>query len=242
MMKITKYYYRGGAINDLIALHPALNRFKNSSIRKHSKFKWNNTTSGLTEWHAVVSFFGKSGYGKSSTINAFFGDSILNTSDVAACTSRCDCLDFKISDDYFLSFSDFPGIGEGEYKDKEYLEMYRNFLESSNVVVYVLRADMRDYAVDEHAFQVIFPNNVDRRKIIFAVNCCDKIEPISRVYSKNPTPEQILNINKKLKSLESVFKPENKIVPYSAQTSWNLDVLAETIVKVAEKGGDISFY
>ena len=241
-MGITKYYYRDGAINDLVVRQPALKKFKNSSIRKDSKFKWSNTTSGLTEWHAVVSFFGKSGYGKSSTINAFFGDSILKTSDIAACTSRCDCLDFKISDDYFLSFSDFPGIGEGEYKDKEYLEMYKNFLEKSNVVVYVLRADMRDYAIDEHAFQTVFPNDRDKKKIVFAVNCCDKIEPVSRIYSKNPSLEQIININKKVKSLEAIFKPHNPIIPYSAQTTWNLEALAEAVVKVAEKGGDISFF
>lgn len=241
-MDITKYFYRKGTIDDLIVRHPALKKFGRSSIQKSSKFKWSNTTSGTTEWHAAVSFFGKSGYGKSSTINAFFGDSILKTSDVAACTSRCDCLDFKISDDYFLSFSDFPGIGEGEYKDKEYLEMYRNFLEKSSVVVYVLRADMRDYAVDQHAFQAVFPHDRDRRKIVFAVNCCDKIEPISRTYSRIPSPEQIINIDKKIKSLKNIFKPHNPIIPYSAQTTWNLDMLAGAVVRVAEKGGEISFF
>lgn len=240
-MKIKKYFHHDGPIESLIERHPALKKFKYSTINKQPKFKWNNTTFNTIEWHAVVSFFGKSGYGKSSTINAFFGDSILKTSDVAACTIQCDCLDFKINDDYFLSFSDFPGIEESEYKDKEYLEIYKNFLDSSSIVVYVLRADMRDYAIDEHAFQSIFPNDHDRKKVIFAINCCDKIEPISRVYSKTPSQEQIININKKIKSLEKTFKPHNPIVPYSAQTMWNMDVLAEAIVKVAEKSEEILF-
>ena len=240
-MSITKYFHHQGSIDELIARHPVLAKFKNSMIRKHSDFKWTNINTNAIEWQAVVSFFGKSGYGKSSTVNAFFGKSILKTSDVAACTSRCDCLDFRIVDDYVLSFADYPGIGESEYKDKEYLDMYKKFLVSSNVVVYVLRADMRDYAIDEIAFQMVFPRVEDKRKVIFAVNCCDKIEPVSRNYSVAPNAEQMSNIEKKLQTLQRIFKPYNKIIPYSAQTTWNLDALAEAIVSVAIKSNDFTF-
>ena len=240
-MGITKYFHHQGNISDLITRHPALARFKYSTIRRHPNFKWINNSTNLVEWQAVVSFFGKSGYGKSSTVNAYFGEPILKTSDVAACTSRCDCLDFRIANDYFLSFADYPGIGESEYKDKEYLNMYKEFLVSSNVVVYVLRADMRDYAIDEQAFQTVFPRNEDKRKVIFAINCCDKIEPVSRGYSISPNAEQMANIEKKMQSLQRIFKPHNPIIPYSAQTTWNLEALSEAIVKVSEKCGDITF-
>ena len=126
-MSITKHIHHQGHIDDLIARRPALEKFKHSTIREHSNFKWRNTRTNTLSWQAVVSFFGKSGYGKSSTVNAFLGEPILKTSDVSACTNRCDCLDFKITDDYFLSFADYPGIGESEYKDKEYIEMYKEF-------------------------------------------------------------------------------------------------------------------
>jgi len=240
-MSITKHIHHQGHIDDLIARRPALEKFKHSTIREHSNFKWRNTRTNTLSWQAVVSFFGKSGYGKSSTVNAFLGEPILKTSDVSACTNRCDCLDFKITDDYFLSFADYPGIGESEYKDKEYIEMYKNFLASSNIVVYVLRADMRDYAIDEHAFQTVFPRDEDKRKVVFSVNCCDKIEPVSRKESGIPSTDQMINIENKIKTLQGFFKPHNPIIPYSAQTAWNLDALAEAIVKVAEKGNDITF-
>lgn len=240
-MSITKYYHHQGDIQYLIERHPALVRFKNSTIQKNSNSQWRNVSTDTLNWHAMVSFFGKSGYGKSSTVNAFFGQDILKTSDVAACTNRCDCLDFKIADNYYLSFADYPGIGESEYKDKEYLAMYKNFLASSNIVVYVLRADMRDYSVDQQALQSVFPRDEDKRKIIFAVNCCDKIEPMSRSSSDIPSQQQMVNIERKIETLQNIFKPHNKIIPYSAQTKWNLEALAKAIVKVAEKDSNIIF-
>lgn len=238
---ITKYFHHRGDIDDLIARHSALARFKRSSIRNHSDFQWRNTDTKRTESQVTISFFGKSGYGKSTTVNAFFGSPILETSDVAACTKRCDTLDFQIYEDYFLSFADYPGIGESEYQDKKYLDMYKNFLASSSVVVYVLRADMRDYAIDEHAFHSVFSRNADKKKVILAVNCCDKIEPVTRKYSKKPSAEQMVNIEKKIQAIQKVFQPYNPVVPYSAEISWNLDALAEAIVGVAEKGGDVAF-
>lgn len=241
-MNIIKYIHHSGDIKDISMRHPSLARFQKSVIKKNKEFKWHLNGSNVFEWNAVVSFFGKSGYGKSSTVNAFFGDKILNTSDVEACTYRCDCINFKIKNDYLLSFSDFPGIGENEYKDEKYLNMYRDFMKSSNVIVYVLRADMRDYSIDENAFKVLFQENKDKKKVILAVNCCDKIEPINRSSLKSPSKEQMDNIKNKIKDLEKIFKPYNPIVPYSAQTKWNLEALSEAIVAVSEKCGDIIFY
>ena len=82
-MGITKYFHHQGNISDLITRHPALARFKYSTIRRHPNFKWINNSTNMVEWQAVVSFFGKSGYGKSSTVNAYFGEPILKTSDVS---------------------------------------------------------------------------------------------------------------------------------------------------------------
>jgi predicted GTPase len=180
MPTITKYIYHQGNIEQIIARYSVFEKFKYSSIDKHENFRWIRQSTGETHYHALISFFGKSGYGKSSTVNALLGQDILKTSDVEACTRRCDTLDFKITDDYYLSFADYPGIGESEYRDKEYLKMYQDFLVYSNIVVYVLRGDMRDYSIDELAYSTVFAKETDKKKVIFAVNCCDKIEPISR--------------------------------------------------------------
>jgi GTP-binding protein EngB required for normal cell division len=234
MSSIIKYRHHQGRINEITTRYPQFSRIRNASvIAPH--LQWRDTSNGNLSHHMQVAFFGKSGYGKSSTVNSFFGESALETSAIDACTRRCDSLDFELAKNSYLSLADFPGIGESEYRDKEYLQMYAEFLSLSTVVVYVLRADQRDLAIDEFAYKTVFRNAQDKEKVIFALNCCDKIEPISRSQSTEPSPEQHKNISIKVKSINQIFKPINPIVPYSAETGWNMSQLAHEIVEKITK-------
>ena len=174
-MEIIKYYHHRGNINELAQRYHSFARLKYAKLNNAHHLRWKDQNTDYCSFQAQVAFFGKSGYGKSSTVNAFFGNSILKTSDVAACTRRCETLDFELSTDCYLSLSDFPGIGESEYKDQEYLKMYGDFMKLSLVIVYVLRADTRDYAIDQAAYQQLFSKDADKKKVIFALNYCDKI-------------------------------------------------------------------
>lgn len=239
-MAIIKYYHHRGHIDEISSRYDAFAKLNHATI-KDDNLKWWNERNNVFSYHSQIAFFGKSGYGKSSTVNAFFGNSILKTSDVNACTRQCDSLDFELSPNCYLSLADFPGIGEDEYRDQEYLKMYSDYLSSSSVVVYVLRADMRDYAIDELAYQKVFPRKEDRNKIIFALNCCDKIEPISRNHtSTKPSPEQMKNITQKINSVSNIFNMNiDNIIPYSAETGWNMNNLAERIVLATLRSGDL---
>lgn len=237
-MSIIKYYHHRGKIDEITARHHQFSKLKKASITA-PHLKWRDTSTGALSHHAQIAFFGKSGYGKSSTVNSFFGNSVLKTSDVEACTRRCESLDFELSPNCYLSLADFPGIGESEYRDKEYLQMYTDFLSTSTVVVYVLRADQRDLAVDESAYRTVFPNWDDKKKVIFALNCCDKIEPISRSHSIEPSLEQRRNIDIKVNSIRELFKPINPVVPYSATTGWNMSQLADEIVRAVSCSGHV---
>lgn len=230
MSQIIKYRHHQGKINEITARYPQFSKIKNASVIS-PHLQWRDTSTGNLSHHMQVAFFGKSGYGKSSTVNSFFGESVLETSDIDACTRRCESLDFELARGSYLSLADFPGIGESEYRDKEYLQMYGEFLSLSTVVVYVLRADQRDLAIDEFAYKTVFKNAHDKEKVIFALNCCDKIEPISRIHSLEPSPEQHKNISIKIKSISQTFNPINPVVPYSAETGWNMPQLAHEIVK-----------
>jgi predicted GTPase len=240
IMEIIKYYHHRGHIDEISNRYRAFAKLKHAKI-KSSHLEWQSKRDGSLSYHAQTAFFGKSGYGKSTTVNAFFGNSILKTSDVAACTRECQSLDFALSPNCYLSLADFPGIGESEYRDKEYLKMYAEFLTTSIVVVYVIRADTRDYAIDESAYRKVFPSHIDKKKVIFALNCCDKIEPISRTYSSEPSQEQMRNIEEKVNSVNSIFIPHNKIIPYSAETGWNMNELANAMVNVLSNSKDIIF-
>lgn len=238
-MTILKYYKHKGHISEISRRYNVFSRLSNASLASSTNRGWKDTQSGILSNELMVAFFGKTGYGKSSTVNAFFGNTIMETSDVTACTRVCNSLDFELSPGHYLSLGDFPGIGESQYRDTEYLTMYKNFMQHATAIVYIIRADTKDYSIDESAYKTLFQNTSERRKVIFAVNCCDKIEPISRVEQKEPTIEQMLSIHKKISIINNIFQPENKVIPYSATTGWNMNNLAAEIVNVVINSGEL---
>ena len=241
MMTITKYYKHKGHISEISSRYNIFSRLSNARLASSTNRGWRDTQSGVLSNELMVAFFGKTGYGKSSTVNAFFGNTIMETSDVSACTRVCNSLDFELSPGHYLSIGDFPGIGESEYRDIEYLTMYKDFMQHATAVVYIVRADTRDYSIDETAYRTLFTQVLERKKVILAINCCDKIEPISRIEQKEPTAEQMRSIHEKIHSINKIFKPENKIIPYSAATGWNMDHLAAEIVNVVTNSGELIF-
>lgn len=238
-MPVKKYYYHKGSLSDLSEKFPAFEKISNATINEHKHNRWRDKDTGKTSHYFLIAFFGKSGYGKSSTINAFFGHDVMKTSDIDACTRRCNCVDYEISDENYLSLGDFPGIGESEYRDKEYLKMYGDFMDYVGVVVYIMRADSRDHAIDEKAYEALFTSSKNRDKVIIAINQCDKVAPISREKWEEPTAEQMDNIQEKIDFLQEKFQPRYKIIPYAASTGWNMDALAEEIVKAAIDSDDL---
>lgn len=194
--------------------------------------EWINTKSKKVTREKLVLFVGKSGYGKSSTINAIAGVDILKTSDVAACTKECQCLCFRIHGNCWLSLGDLPGIGESIDMDEKYIRMYEDFLSHASAIVHVIRADARDFSIDEIASKRLYNSVEMRSRVIYALGQCDKIEPIDRTHRSEPTKQQKLKIDEKVGETIRIFSPHNKIVPYSAQTGWNLNALADEIVRV----------
>jgi len=53
-------------------------------------------------------------------------------------------------------------------------------LNKSNCVVYLIRADHRDFRIDLECFKALFEmeNENEKSKVILALNYADKIEPV----------------------------------------------------------------
>lgn len=237
-MKISVKYH--GCLFELAKIHREYGVLSNAVVQEASARRWsrNKGTSHSYDLQTIV--IGKSGYGKSTTLNAILGESIMGTSPVNACTRTVQSFEFKIREGNHFSIVDFPGIGESFERDIEYLSIYKRMVDRSDAIVYLLRADMRDFSIDESTINHLFPDESSRRKLIFGLNFCDKIEPISRDKNSSPSSAQQVNIKAKIAELSKIFSPANQIVPYSAESKWNLAALNKEIIRVMSNSEYVS--
>lgn len=220
------------------------NRYKYFSYLKNSTFSINESNTWIMnssywgynneEIHELqVMIIGKTGYGKSTTLNTIVGYDVFETDDISVCTKDLYHAAYRISskNKTFLSLSDLPGIGESNYADSEYYKWYHDMLLKSHCVVYLLRADQRDFALDEVLFNELFNSQQEKNKVILAINYADKVEPINRVGGLSLM--QTINLDKKVKEISKLFSvSEQNIVYYSASEHINIDGL---VSKIADK-------
>jgi len=179
-----------------------------------------------------VLFLGKTGYGKSTLLNKIIGENVFKTDDVECCTKQVQSSIFSlpIGGDFYFSLYDFPGIGESKSADKRYLDKYLKMVATSSVIIYLLRADQRDFSIDEEVIKLLSKTAKVKKKIIIALNCVDKIEPVNKKNFFNLSAQQKSNIDSKKKFISKKFDvSENYIVELSASDSFNIDQLVDKI-------------
>lgn len=231
-MKIVKYYHHRGKIEELSRRHSAFEKIKGTAYRG-VWHEWTDLDTKEVYREKMVLFVGKTGYGKSTTVNAITGTDYFQTSDVSSCTRVCQCVDYRVQGNHWLSLGDLPGVGESKDRDEEYFKLYQDFLEYASVIVHVIRADARDYSIDEETTRRLFKDASIKRRIVYALGQCDKIEPIDRGANLAPNDLQMKNIARKIAEVKRIFSPVNKVTPYSARMQWNLNCLTSEIVRVA---------
>jgi len=227
-------------VEELIRRFPSFTPLQHARIEPQDHRRWSRRDGASYSHDVQVVFLGKSGYGKSSIVNAMVGWRLMKTSDIAACTRVVQSTEYELRTGNYLSFADLPGLGESQVRDDEYLELYRNILRKSDVVVYLVRADNRDFSIDQRAFESLFQQNGQQEKVIIVINGCDKIEPIHRQEGREPSPLQQENIGRKIGDLRNLFPGVAHFVPCSAETGWNLEMLAQTIVRVLARSNGVT--
>ncbi len=179
----------------------------------------------------TIGIMGKTGCGKSSLCNALFQGEASPVSDVSACTR--DALHFRLRvGERFLTLIDLPGVGENQQRDREYASLYRRLLPEVDLILWVIKADDRALAVDEHFYRHVL-GDAFQSKVLFVINQADKIEPCHEWNSSSnqPSPLQIANLDLKVQDITRLLQPINPICTISVKANWNLTEMVEVMVE-----------
>lgn len=191
-----------------------------------------------------VAVIGKSGVGKSTTINALF-NLTEKVSHVDAGTLVEAERTVVLPNGVPLTVIDMPGLGEDIERDGEYEAIYRRILPGSDLVLYVVQSDLKALSMDQRILrEVVAPIMRDfKDRLVVGLNQVDRIGPGNWNEKFNwPSPEQEQSIDRRCKDIRDKLKKEVKIRPdqieyYSAIKRYRLFELLAAIIRASGKVG-----
>lgn len=161
-----------------------------------------------------VTIIGKANVGKSTLTNAFVGEKISIVT-FRPQTTRDRIMGIVHGEGYQMMIVDTPGIHNPKNKLSEYMmKNVSSSVEGVDVIVYMIACDKK---LDEEEIKEIEKLAKKSTPVIVAINKCDEVEK-----------EQIIDRISKLKDIDKIVA----IIPISAKTGKNLDMLKKELVNL----------
>jgi uncharacterized protein len=180
-----------------------------------------------------IVLIGKTGVGKSSTLNKLFNPQPnLLVDHVEPAT--LEILKLSLGARGELIVVDSPGLGVSEAADRRNMAAYRGILAESDVAVWIIKADDRALGIDSSFITQVLPEKLHNRLVV-GINQIDKIEPAKWSEEFNlPSKEQEISIKRKEEYVLKAFKGEGieplSLVSYSAFRNYRLTKLFRAMV------------
>jgi uncharacterized protein len=175
-----------------------------------------------------IAIIGKTGVGKSSTINELFNPQPnLPIDHVEPATIFMEVRQLSLGEDRgSLTIVDCPGLGDSTVADKRNVSSYKEILAKSDVAVWIIKADDRVLGVDQSFVKQVLPKNL-KDKLVVGINQIDKIEPGEWIREVNlPSNEQLQSIARKEEAVRKKFEEIGikpfAIASYSAKKHYRL--------------------
>lgn len=226
---------------------------KNETNKSRIKIMVEQKVKEIRGYTPRVGVFGVTGVGKSSLCNALFGKDLAAVSDVAACTRKAQEITITSGGENPSSIVliDVPGVGETIERDKEYFDLYKEIAPTLDLVLWVIKADDRAYAIAEKAYKEILEHNVAKCPVLFVINQVDKVEPILSdelvpfwdKETNTPKKEKEINIQKKVDEISKAFNVSTRYIQTtSVVRNYNIVETMERIIEVLPNEKKYSVY
>ncbi|MCL4272916.1 MAG: 50S ribosome-binding GTPase [Anaerolineales bacterium] len=182
-----------------------------------------------------IVLIGKTGVGKSSTINKLFDPKPnLPIDHVEPATVSIEVLTLSLGERGDLIIVDCPGLGDSSQADKRNMLAFKELLAQSDVAVWILKADDKTLGIDISFVKKILPKNLKDRLVI-GINQIDNMQPGEWNTEFNiPSKEQDESIKRKEEVVRTKFNEIGiepfSIVSYSAKRDYHLIKLFRSLV------------
>jgi predicted GTPase len=162
----------------------------------------------------VVAVFGQTGAGKSSLCNALFGEDVRAISHIRPETRTPEQLTLR-HDQRSLILEDFPGIGEDDTADEGHIATLRSRIPHVHVILWLLKADARNYGSDLRAWRKLEPSlRAMGKPVLFVLSHADLIQPKPARAKAELSEVQLESLAQKQSYVASQFGVHEDTVAY----------------------------